>query len=143
VDVHTLPEVLSENGYSNCFIHTGDLLYASRKKFLADRNIDTFKLYDDLIKDRRYAKKVGWGADERSMIGPAVEWAKTQSTPYLLMMAPVNPHHPYAIPEDFQKIADPDDEGISAREKTWRKYLNSLHYAACRYITVHSRPYRG
>jgi len=128
VDVNTLPEVLSENGYSTCFIHTGDLLYASRNKFLANRNIGTFLLDKDLVKDERYRKKVGWGADERSMIQPAVEWIKAQSSPYLLMMAPVNPHHPYAIPEDVQRIADPGEEGIGAREKTWRNYLNSLHY---------------
>jgi len=128
VDVNTLPEILSENGYSTCFIHTGDLLYASRNKFLADRNIDTFMLYDDLVKDERYRKKVGWGADERSMIQPAVKWITAQSAPYLLMMAPVNPHHPYAIPEGFEKIADPGEAGIGAGEKNWRNYLNSLHY---------------
>jgi arylsulfatase A-like enzyme len=129
VDVHTLPEVLSENGYSTCFIHTGDLLYASRNKFLANRNIGTFILYKDLVKDERYRKKVGWGADERSMIRPAVEWIKAQSSPFFLMMAPVNPHHPYAIPEDIEKIADPGEEGIGESEKHWRNYLNSLHYA--------------
>ncbi len=129
VDVHTLPEVLSENGYATCFIHTGDLLYASRNKFLADRNIDAFMLYDDLVKDGGYRENVGWGADERSMIGPAVEWIKAQSTPYLLMMAPVNPHHPYATPEDFDRLTDPDEEGIRESEKNWRNYLNSLHYA--------------
>jgi phosphoglycerol transferase MdoB-like AlkP superfamily enzyme len=129
VDVNTLPEVLSENGYSTCFIHTGDLLYASRNKFLANRSIGTFILYDDLVKDERYRKKVGWGADERSMIRPAMEWIKAQSTPYLLMMAPVNPHHPYAIPEGFEKIADPGEAGMGAGERNWRNYLNSLHYA--------------
>ncbi len=128
VDVDTLPEVLSKNGYSTCFIHTGDLLYASRNKFLANRDIDTFLLYKDLVRDERYRKKVGWGADERSMIRPAVEWIKAQSCPSLLMMAPVNPHHPYAIPEDFKKIADPNEAGIPEGEKTWRNYLNSLHY---------------
>jgi lipoteichoic acid synthase len=129
VDVHTLPEVLSDNGYSTCFIHTGDLLYASRNKFLADRDIDTLLLYKDLIEDETYRKNVGWGADERSMIRPAVDWIKAQVSPYLLMMAPVNPHHPYAIPKDFEEIADPDEAGIDEGEKIWRNYLNSLHYA--------------
>jgi arylsulfatase A-like enzyme len=129
VDVHTLPEVLSENGYATCFIHTGDLLYASRNRFLANRNIGTFILYKDLVKDGKYRKKVGWGADERSMIRPAADWIKAQSSPFLLMMAPVNPHHPYAIPEDVEKIADPGEAGIGEGEKHWRNYLNSLHYA--------------
>jgi arylsulfatase A-like enzyme len=45
------------------------------------------------------------------------------------MIAPVNPHHPYAVPDDFQKIADPEESGIGPAERTWRNYLNSLHYA--------------
>jgi arylsulfatase A-like enzyme len=129
VDVHTLPEVLSGNGYATCFIHTGDLLYASRDRFLANRDIGTFMLSKDLVKDERYRRNVGWGVDERSMIRPAVEWIKAQSSPYLLMMVPVNPHHPYAIPADVERIADPGEAGIGDGERTWRNYLNSLHYA--------------
>jgi hypothetical protein len=129
VDVDTLPEVLARNGYATGFIHTGDLLYASRNRFLANRSIGTFLLYKDLVKDARYRRKVGWGADERSMIRPAVDWIRAQSSPWLLMMAPVNPHHPYAIPDDVERIADPGEAGIGARETTWRNYPNSLHYA--------------
>jgi arylsulfatase A-like enzyme len=128
-DVLTLPELLHESGYATCFIHTGDLLYASRDKFLADRDIDEMILQDELQEDPRYRESVGWGADERSMIDPAVAWIEAQDKPYLLMMAPVNPHHPYATPKDFERIADPDEEGIGEAERTWRNYLNSLHYA--------------
>jgi arylsulfatase A-like enzyme len=129
VDVRTLPEVLSEAGYATCFIHTGDLLYASRDKFLADRDIDELILHDELVKDPRYRKDVGWGADERAMIDPAIGWIKARDRPYLLMMAPVNPHHPYAAPELFERVADPDEPGIGDAERTWRNYLNSLHYS--------------
>jgi arylsulfatase A-like enzyme len=128
-DVLTLPELLHESGYATCFIHTGDLLYASRDKFLADRDIDEIILQKDLQQDPRYRESVGWGADERSMIDPAIAWIEAQDKPYLLMMAPVNPHHPYATPEGFERIADPDEEGIGEAERTWRNYLNSLHYA--------------
>jgi arylsulfatase A-like enzyme len=128
-DVHTLPEILAENGYATCLIHTGDLLYGARNRFLANRSIGKLILYKDLVKDERYTKKVGWGADERSMIGPAVDWAKAQTSPFLLMLVPVNPHHPYAVPEGFPRLIDTTEAGISEREKTWRSYLNSLHYA--------------
>ncbi|MCX7024478.1 MAG: sulfatase-like hydrolase/transferase [Spirochaetes bacterium] len=129
VDVHTITEVLSDNGYATCLIHTGDLLYAERNKFLANRGIDEFILYKDLMVSGEYGKNVGWGADERLMIKPAVDWIKRQSSPYFLIMAPVNPHHPYATPDDFRKITDPEEMGIGTAEKTWRNYLNSLHYA--------------
>jgi arylsulfatase A-like enzyme len=128
-DVRTLPEILHESGYSTCLIHTGDLLYASRDKFLADRDIDEIILQKELQEDPRYRESVGWGADERSMIDPAVAWIEDQDRPFFLMMAPVNPHHPYATPRDFERIADPSEEGIGEAERTWRNYLNSLHYA--------------
>jgi arylsulfatase A-like enzyme len=129
VDVHTMPELLHDRGYATCLIHTGDLLYASRNKFLANRGIDRIILYKDLMKGEAKDRQVGWGADERLMTRPAVEWIKAQTSPYLLMMLPVNPHHPYAIPADVRKIADPEEPGISQGERTWRNYLNSLHYA--------------
>lgn len=129
VDVDTLPEVLSKHGYAVCFVHSGDLLYASRNKFLADRGIDTIILQKDIQKDERYRKNVGWGADERAMIAPAVSWAKEQTRPFFLMVAPVSPHHPYAVPDDFERLLDPEEQGLSDSERVWRKYLNSLHYA--------------
>jgi arylsulfatase A-like enzyme len=129
VDVRTLPEVLRDAGYATCFIHTGDLLYASRNKFLANRGIDRIVLGEELAKDPRYRESVGWGADERSMIDPAAAWIKEQARPFLLMMSPVSPHHPYAIPEGFPKLVDPDEPGIRAGERNFRNYLNSLHYA--------------
>ncbi len=128
-DVNTITEVLSGRGYSSCLIHTGDLLYASRNKFLANRDIGKFILYKDLKREGEYPKDVGWGADERLMVKPALRWIKEQSSPYLLILAPVNPHHPYAVPDDFPRIADPEEAGIREGERTWRNYLNSLHYA--------------
>jgi arylsulfatase A-like enzyme len=129
VDVMTLPEVLFKQGYGTCFVHSGDLLYAARNKFLANRDIQAFMLEKDLKQDARYGKKVGWGADERAMIDPAVSWIEAQSGPYLLMMSPVSPHHPYAIPDGFEPLADADEPGIGEGERNFRNYLNSLHYA--------------
>jgi arylsulfatase A-like enzyme len=128
-DVNTITEVLSARGYASCLIHTGDLLYASRNKFLANRDIGEFILYKDLKREGGYPKDVGWGADERLMVKPALRWIKERSSPYLLIVAPVNPHHPYAVPDDFPRIADPEEAGIREGERTWRNYLNSLHYA--------------
>jgi arylsulfatase A-like enzyme len=129
VDVLTLPEILSSAGYETCFIHSGDLLYAARDKFLANRGIGKMILEKDIAKDTAFPGKVGWGADERAMIGPAIEWIQAREGPYLVMMAPVSPHHPYAIPENFPEFTDPEEPGIGEGERYFRKYLNSLHYA--------------
>jgi arylsulfatase A-like enzyme len=128
-DVHTITEILHARGYATGLIHTGDLLYASRDKFLAYRDIDKLVLEKDLMARDPGGKKVGWGADERLMIDSAVEWIGGLTGPFMLMVLPVNPHHPYAVPEGYERIADPDEEGLKEGERTWRKYLNSLHYA--------------
>ncbi|MBU0956175.1 MAG: sulfatase-like hydrolase/transferase, partial [Spirochaetes bacterium] len=129
IDVLTLPELLRAEGYSNGLIHTGDLKYASRDKFLAHRSFDDMYLYADLKKGNEAIKNVGWGADERLMIQPAIDWIRGQQGPWFLSVVPVNPHHPYAIPQDFAPIIDAQEAGISEREQIRRNYLNSLHFA--------------
>ena len=42
---------------------------------------------------------------------------------------PVNPHHPYPIPDESFRITDPIDDSKVFQGKNWMKYLNSLHYA--------------
>ncbi|OHD33790.1 MAG: hypothetical protein A2004_08825 [Spirochaetes bacterium GWC1_61_12] len=129
IDVGTMMEVLSDNGYATGLIHTGDLQYAARDDFIAGRGIDHVVLYADLKRGREREANVGWGADERLMIEPAAEWIAGRTTPYFLMVIPVNPHHPYAVPDDFPRLVDADAPGLSDSERNWRNYLNSLHFA--------------
>lgn len=129
IDVWTLPELLKANGYRNALIHTGDLKYASRDKFLALRQFDAMYLYRDLKKTGSYPKDVGWGADERLMIQPALDWLRSGDQPFFLNVIPVNPHHPYAIPDDFKPLVNAGEANISDRERIKRRYYNSLHFA--------------
>ncbi len=130
IGLKTAPEILGENGYSTCVIHTGDLRYAGQRRFLAGRGFDRIIEYDDLKNIPPHNKKVGWGLDERSMIKPAVDFIRQSgSNPFFLVMLPVNPHHPYAIPDNSFRITGEIPGSLSAREKSKMNYLNSLHYA--------------
>ena len=63
------------------------------------------------------------------MIKPAIDFiSKKPGSPYFMVFLPVNPHHPYAYPENSFRIAG-DPEDASGKKKTWINYLNSLHYS--------------
>ncbi|OHD63075.1 MAG: hypothetical protein A2176_08195 [Spirochaetes bacterium RBG_13_51_14] len=130
IKLSTLPEILNKNGYRSCLIHTGGLGYAGQKRFLKNRKFDEILEYAQLITEGPYNQQVGWGVDERSMIRPAVEFIRKEpGKPYLLILLPVNPHHPYAIPDKRFQITGEVPENSSGRERSWHNYLNSLHYS--------------
>ena len=130
IKLRTLPEIVKERGYRTCLIHTGGLGYAGQKRFLINRKIDDIIEYNQLIKTPPYNRQVGWGVDERAMIQPAVQFIKKNpGRPFLLVFLPVNPHHPYAIPDDTFRITGEDQDESDYRKRNWLNYLNSLHYA--------------
>ena len=53
------------------------------------------------------------------MIKPAVDFIRQSgSNPFFLVMLPVNPHHPYAIPDNSFRITGEIPGSLSAREKS-------------------------
>ncbi len=130
IRTQTIYEILKEKGYRTCLIHTGSLLYAGQRKFLERRNIDTIIEYKDLIKKSEYKKIVGYGIDERAMIKPGIDFInKERNKPFLLTFFPLNPHHPYAIPDSGFRITGTVPENAGRKTERWMNYLNSLHYA--------------
>ncbi len=130
IRLNTLPQILKSHGYRTCLIHTGGLGYAGQKRFLKTRKLDHIVEYDQLIKRPPYNHQVGWGVDERAMIEPGIEFIDMdRARPYFLVFLPVNPHHPYAIPDDRFRITGDPDDGPDYRARNWHNYLNSLHYS--------------
>jgi lipoteichoic acid synthase len=130
IRLHTLPEILKERGYMTCLIHTGGLGYAGQKRFLMHRKFDEIIEYNQLVKLPPYNRQVGWGVDERAMIGPALEFMKKNpGSPRLLVLMPVNPHHPYAIPDDTFRISHQASDDQNDKKRHWHNYCNSLYYS--------------
>jgi lipoteichoic acid synthase len=126
----TLPEILKSHGYRTCLIHTGGLAYAGQRRFLKSRKFDSILDYQQLIKLKPYNQKVGWGVDDRAMINPARDFIEgSAGKPFLLVLMPVNPHHPYAIPDERFRITGEEPHTMDVRTGSWLNYLNSLHYA--------------
>lgn len=133
IGLRTMPEILTDRGYKACLIHTGGLGYAGQKRFLKNRKFDEIIDYNQLVDIPPYNRQVGWGVDERAMIGPALAFMKKHSgTPRFLVLMPVNPHHPYAIPDDSFRIAGRSQDDPHDRKRHWHNYCNSLYYSdAC------------
>ncbi len=124
----TASEILKEKGYRTCLLHTGMLKYAGQDRFLKKRKFDRIIQYQDLKKPP-YEEWVGWGLHERSMIEPSIQFMKEDTKkPFFVIYMPVNPHHPYAIPDNSYNITGPIDSSLDYREKNWLKYCNSLYY---------------
>ena len=129
IPLRSASEILKDNGYRTCLLHTGTLAYAGQDKFLKHRKFDRIYQYNDLKKPP-YTEWVGWGLHERAMIEPSIDYMKTDpGTPFFVVYMPVNPHHPYPIPDESFRITEPVDDSKVFQGKNWMKYLNSLHYA--------------
>ncbi len=127
----TVSEVLKQEGYRTCLIHTGHLGYAGQLEFIRDRGFDTIIDSWLLIQEPPFNDYVGWGVDERTMIEPAARFIKKDmSRPFFMVCMPANPHHPYCIPdEELFKLVREIPEGAKIHEENWLNYINSLYYA--------------
>ena len=130
IRMKTVSEILSEQGYRTCLIHTGGLGYVGQKRFLKNRKFDRILEAGDLMKITPYKKVIGWGIDERAMIRPSVDFMKEDAgRPFLMVYLPVNPHHPYIIPDESFRITGKYAGDSAENRGKWLDYLNSLHYS--------------
>ncbi len=130
IDIRILPQILKDRGYATFLIHTANLEYARQDVFLAARGFDRILADHQLKHMPPYNKIVGWSYDERCMVKPALDFIKeNKGKPSLLVFLPINPHHPYAIPDRSFRITDPISEDTEHKQKEWLKYVNSLYYS--------------
>ncbi len=124
IKLKSITEILKENGYNTALIHTGGLGYAGQNRFLKNRKFDKIIEFKELEKIPPFNNQVGWGLDERALIEPAVNFIKESgSKPYFITLLPVNPHHPYAIPDQKFNITK------NMKTSSWSNYLSSLYYS--------------
>jgi arylsulfatase A-like enzyme len=130
INLMTISRILQKNGYRTCLVHTGGLEYCGQNRFLKNRGFDRIIEYKDLQHNKPYNRQVGWGIDERAMIKSIKDFVSDdRARPFFIIVMPVNPHHPYAIPDKSFECTGAIHEGISYKERNWRQYLHSLHYA--------------
>lgn len=124
--VPCLSQILKSEGYRTAVFHAGYLAYARQRRFLEKRGIDLM-LDAEALKKPPFEKGLGpWGAaDERALIKPLVDFARQARGPFLAMVFPFTPHHPYSTPEDFGERFS----HAQVRQPALRRYFNALHFA--------------
>ncbi len=115
IPIASLPAILKKAGYRSAFLHTGNLDYAGQRAFLQKRFFDVLADIKD-FQESPYAKHINWGMDDRTLFLAAQQFVASHQSayaqsPYFLVLSPLTPHHPYAVPErafcitqaDYQK----------------------------------------
>jgi arylsulfatase A-like enzyme len=129
IHLKTAAEFLRSKGYKTAYMHSGNLDFTGQRAFLKHR-FDTLVESRDLKKTSPYKKWLGWGLDDRALIQPVVDFARrNKDNPYFLAVAPINPHHPYIIPDEKYNVAREWIKKASGKDKKWFQYLNTLYFA--------------
>jgi arylsulfatase A-like enzyme len=116
----TLGEILGNNGYQTLYLSAGDLSMHGEDTMLKGRF--------QKILDRKYLKEAypdlknfDMGIDDRAVAYEFEKYLKAAQKPFLAVLTPMNPHHPYDVP---------DPKYLLYKErKWWERYKNSLYYS--------------
>lgn len=115
----TLAEFFKECGYRTVLLHGGFFRYTNKLNFLRGRGYDDFFDARSLpgAKERMLSK---WGCDDAVVYQHALRWIESGQGPFLMVIIPILPHHPYNLPKGTAK---PYPEKTSLD-----RYHNSLRY---------------
>ena len=106
-DVPTITDVLSEQGYRTCYLHSGYWSWRNRDNFLRQRGVQTLIDAESMSADRINS----WGVSDKAMFKAALNWIDAKpEDPFFLLAYTIETHHPYATPDeplDFD-VADPE-----------------------------------
>ena len=139
IPLQSLAQILKRSHYRSAYLHTGNLNYAGQIAFLRNRGFDLLQDIHDLRKsphfiNSSYKRELNWGIDDRVLVHVAKEFVQSSTQPYLLVLSPLSPHHPYDIPEEKFRLTgftskSSQKQQIEKKGSWFARYLNSLHYA--------------
>ena len=107
IPCQSMPEILSQAGYTAGLFHSGHFSFWRKDDFFGDRGFSV--MYDaDTMPDRQGAYEYNWGLDERVTAQAIAEFIREhRDEPFFVEYIPVFPHSPYTIPsEEFELFGD-------------------------------------
>ncbi|MHC4064533.1 MAG: sulfatase-like hydrolase/transferase, partial [Planctomycetota bacterium] len=115
----TLAEFFKEQGYRTVLLHGGFFRYTNKLNFLRDRGYDA--LFDAKTLPGADERMISnWGCDDAVVYEHAVRWIESGDGPFLMVIMPILPHHPYKLPRAAPKPY--------AEQTSLDRYHNSLRY---------------
>ncbi|CAH1204097.1 Lipoteichoic acid synthase 2 [Paenibacillus plantiphilus] len=115
----SLPATLKDNGYSTSVYHAYDGGFWNRNTMYHNMRYDTF--YNK--KDYTIDEPLGWSLGDDSFFRQSIDKMTKQKQPFYSFLISLSSHHPYALPESYQKLDLGDYKGTMFGD-----YLQSIHY---------------
>jgi len=119
VPCKALAEHFKDHGYRTAFMHGGNFAFTHKLAFLVDRGWDVL-LDAKTLPGRQDYERQTWGIDDEAVYEATKAWIDESDQPFLVLIAPILPHHPYHTPERWETPFPVDD-------KLYR-YHNSLYF---------------
>lgn len=117
-----LPKLLRQNGYHTFVLHGDVPTFWNRANIYPSLGYDTSISKNDFTVSEKEFETLS----DNDFLRQSAEKMKTFPQPFMATLITLSSHSPYVIPEEFQKLAIPEDSALSEMQKN---YLQSVHYA--------------
>jgi hypothetical protein len=98
-----LPEILRRQGYSTAFVQASTVSFLKTDQFLEKAGFEVIKGNESFSTRRALGF---WGVDDATLYAKALDTISAMDgtrKPWFVVAETIGTHHPYPIPEDFQK----------------------------------------
>ncbi len=118
-DFDCTPAVLKAAGYSTSVFHAYDAGFWNRNTMYHRMKYDTFYSRTRFAND----EPLGWSIGDSSFFRQSADVIGEQKQPFYSFLITLSSHHPYSLPESYQKL----DVG-SFKGSIFGNYLQAVHY---------------
>lgn len=115
-----LPWLLKDNGYDTIAMHGFDGSFWNRKNAYPKQGFDRFISKDDYD----LKEEIGLGLSDEEFFKQSIEYLKELKDPYYAFLVTLTSHHPYDMPEEYDKIKLKDEH----KGTLLGNYILSIHY---------------
>ena len=115
---NSLPEILSNRGYTNLFMYGGDLNFDNMQGYFKTKEMHHFVGQDDFDSDDKFSV---WGATDEALYNKILDVSDTLSRPFFTTVLTLSNHKPFDLPDSSLQIYK-DDSFLS-------QIYNAIHYA--------------
>ncbi|MEE2679435.1 MAG: LTA synthase family protein [Myxococcota bacterium] len=103
-----LPEILTDHGYRTLFLQAAPLAFMLKDRFMPAVGFQEVLGHAFF---ERHSRRTFWGVDDRAFFEQALERLKhldAEGEPWFATLLTVGSHHPYVVPEAYERPELPD-----------------------------------
>ncbi|MGF7057902.1 sulfatase-like hydrolase/transferase [Brassicibacter mesophilus] len=115
-----LPWILKENGYSTKALHGYKGSFWNRDKAYSYQGFDSFISESDYT----IGEAIGLGLNDKDFFIQSLPHLKEMQSPFYAFLVTLTSHHPFEMPEKYQKIELKDEH----KDTLFGNYIQSIHY---------------